>query len=103
MGGNQLMGQGLGYFITHNMLGSCNQLKIIKNTVRAIREAGLNPLVLTMDQYATNIKMAKEAGATIEKPFFLVDGIPIFIWWDPPHLTKSTRNMIKNTMCSTTI
>uniref|UniRef100_A0A182PX00 THAP-type domain-containing protein n=1 Tax=Anopheles epiroticus TaxID=199890 RepID=A0A182PX00_9DIPT len=87
--------QGLGYFITHNTLGSKEQLKIVKNTIRAIRKAGLNPLVLTMDQFSTNIKMAKEAGVTIENPYFFVDGTPIFIWWDPPHLTKSTRNMIK--------
>lgn len=48
-----------------------------------------------MDQYATNTKMAKEAGATTENPYFLVDGKPVYILWDPPHLTKSARNMLK--------
>lgn len=81
--------------MTHNTLGSTEQLRLVKHTVRAIRNAGLNPLVLTMDQHATNIKMAKEAGATTENPYFLVDGKPIYILWDPPHLTKSARNMLK--------
>lgn len=67
----------------------------MKQTIRAVRNIGLNPLLLTMDQYATNTKMAKEAGTIIEKPYFIVDGEPVYILWDPPHLTKSARNMLK--------
>lgn len=55
-----------------------------------------------MDQFTTNTKMAREAGATTRKPFFVVDDEdPVYVIWDAPHLTKSTRNNLKkhNAVC----
>lgn len=48
-----------------------------------------------MDQFATNIKMAKEAGARSETPYFSVDGERVYVMWDSPHLMKNARNMLK--------
>lgn len=70
-------------------------MKIVKSTIRALRDINLVPKVLVMDQFTTNTKMAREAGATVRKPFFLVDDDPVYVMWDPPHLTKSTRNNLK--------
>lgn len=72
-----------------------DQLRIVKSTVRALREVKLVPKVLVMDQFTTNTKMAREAGATTRKPYFLVDDDPVYVMWDPPHLAKSTRNNLK--------
>lgn len=70
-------------------------MKIIEKTIRAVREVGLDPLILVMDQFATNQKMVKEAGVTIEKPYFSVDGSNVYVMWDSPHLIKNARNMLK--------
>lgn len=52
-------------------------------------------MVLVMDQFATNLKMAKDAGVTVERPFFSVDGKKVYVMWDSPHLIKNARNMLK--------
>lgn len=87
--------QGLGYFLTHNTLGAEQQLKIITESVQALRQIGLIPLVLVMDQFATNIKMTNIAGASINKPYIEIEGKRVYIMWDSPHLIKSARNMLK--------
>lgn len=87
--------QAIGYFLAHNSLGSEQQMKIIENTIRAVREVGLEPIVLVMDQFATNQKMIREAGVTKKKPYFTVDSRKVYVMWDSPHLIKSARNMLK--------
>lgn len=70
-------------------------MKLIEKTIRAVRKVGLEPLILVMDQFATNQKMVKEVGVTKDNPYFTVDNKKVYVMWDSPHLMKSWRNMLK--------
>lgn len=70
-------------------------MKIIEKTIRALRDIGLDPLILVLDQFATNQRMVKDVGVTPEKPYFSVDGNDMYVMWDTPHLIKNARNMLK--------
>nr|XP_029729826.1 uncharacterized protein LOC115267125 [Aedes albopictus] len=70
-------------------------MKLIEKTIRAVRKVGLEPLILVMDQFATNQKMVKEVGVTKDNPYFTVDNKKVYVMWDSPHLMKSGRNMLK--------
>lgn len=83
-----------GYELAHNTLGSSEQWDLIKRAVKALRLRGLYPLVLTMDQSTTNVKMAKETGATANSPVIQIDDSELVIMFDTPHLLKSARNML---------
>ncbi|KAL9702450.1 hypothetical protein quinque_005968 [Culex quinquefasciatus] len=49
--------QPIGYMLVHNSPGSDHQWEFITACVREVRKIGLIPLVLTMDQCSTNVKM----------------------------------------------
>lgn len=86
--------QAIGYELAHNTLGSQDQFDLIKRSIKALRLRGLYPLVLTMDQCTTNVKMAKEIKSTTEKPTVRIEGTDIAVMFDTPHLLKSARNML---------
>lgn len=69
-------------------------MNFIIQTVRAVRNCGLYPVVVTMDQCSTNTKMAREAGVTAENPVITIDNEDLAFMYDSPHLTKSARNSI---------
>lgn len=81
--------QAIGYELAHNTLGSEEQFKLIKRTVKALRLRGLYPLALIMDQYTTNVKMAKEIGSTVQNPIIQIEGTEMAVMYDTPHLLKS--------------
>lgn len=71
-------------------------MKLVKKSVKAVRDTGLIPLALVMDQSTTNQKMVREAGATPENPIIEIDGKDIATMFDTPHLLKNARNAIYN-------
>lgn len=47
-----------------------------------------------MDQGTTNVKMVEEAGATQDNPIIEIDGRPLAVIFDNPHLLKNSKNML---------
>ncbi|XP_058460602.1 uncharacterized protein LOC131436120 isoform X2 [Malaya genurostris] len=86
--------QPVGYFLAHNTLGSEIQMKLTRKSIIAIRDTGLIPIALVMDQSTTNQKMIREAGGTAEHPIIQVDNENIAVMFDPPHLLKNARNAL---------
>lgn len=62
--------------------------------MHAVRDCGLYPVVVTMDQCSINTKMVREAGATKLNPIISIDNEEVAFMYDPPHLTKNARNAI---------
>lgn len=79
-------------------LGSDKQKAIIFEAIKLLKEAGLYPVSVIMDQHPTNVKMAQHLGVTAENPTFSVENTTIVLLYDTPHLFKSIRNnlLIKN-------
>lgn len=86
--------QPIGYYLAHNSLGSKGLFQLLQASVRAVVKCGLNPLVITMDQSSTNIKMVQEHQISSDHPKIEIDGREILIMYDSPHLMKNTRNAI---------
>ncbi|XP_055584969.1 uncharacterized protein LOC129737836 [Uranotaenia lowii] len=89
--------QPIAFFLAHNSLGSQGQLILLKKCIQAVKRIGLIPVAMTMDQGSTNIKMLREAGVSKNKPWIVVDGEKVGIFYDAPHLIKSARNALKKT------
>lgn len=66
----------------------------MKTSVRAVEKCGLVPLVVTMDQCSTNMKMVRDAGGTMTNPFLDINGRKVAVMYDTPHLIKNARNAI---------
>ncbi|XP_058449007.1 uncharacterized protein LOC131428968 [Malaya genurostris] len=69
-------------------------MKLTRKSIIAIRDTGLIPIALVMDQSTTNQKMIREAGGTAEHPIIQVDNEDIAVMFDPPHLLKNARNAL---------
>lgn len=88
-------------------MGSEAQLSMLEDVVEQLECRGLFPLVVTIDQCQTNMKMAREAGMTKKNPIIRVNNTKMALIFDPPHLLKSLRNnfmkhnlVFKNKICS---
>lgn len=84
--------QPLAYFFVKS---SCpvNDLKnIIFETLKRLRDIGLNVISIISDHGSNFFKLIKELGVSVEKPFFICENMKIFYMVDVPHLLKSTRN-----------
>nr|XP_029709055.1 uncharacterized protein LOC115255249 [Aedes albopictus] len=86
--------QPIGYYLAHNSLGSDGLFKLLKASIRTVGKCGLNPLLITMDQCSTNVKMVREHQASADPPTITVDDREVLIMYDTPHLLKNTRNSI---------
>lgn len=84
--------QGIGYVLAHHTLGSAAQLEIVIQTIKSLKQRGLEPVALVMDQCSTNIKMFKDIGVTEKTPFLQVDDTVLALFYDSPHLMKNARN-----------
>lgn len=73
-------------------IDSGKQGDLIKEAIRRLRDCGFYPVVLILDQHATNRKMTRLLGATEDDPTFDVDGQSVVMMYDTPHLVKSVRN-----------
>lgn len=82
--------------LAHNSLGSKTQMKFVRQSVDALRDCGLKPYALVMDQCTTNQKMIRDAGGSIEDPIIDLNGEQIAVMFDTPHLLKNARNAIYN-------
>lgn len=80
--------------MAHNSLGSDGLFKLLKASIRTVGKCGLNPLLITMDQCSTNVKMVREHQASADPPTITVDDREVLIMYDTPHLLKNTRNSI---------
>lgn len=88
--------QPIGYVLAHHTLGSHSQYEIITKAVISLKQRGLEPVALVMDQCSTNMKMAKDAGATEQTPLLHIDDTTVALLYDNPHLVKNARNNIYN-------
>ncbi|KAL1399701.1 hypothetical protein pipiens_007993 [Culex pipiens pipiens] len=58
----------IGYLLAHHTMGSQAQMSMLEDVVEQLESRGLFPLVVTVDQCQTNMKMAREAGVTKTNP-----------------------------------
>lgn len=82
----------LGYFYAKSTLGYEKQADRVREAVQLLLSAGFSPVLLVMDQHATNIKMMEQLGTTLEKPYFTVGSAEVVVLFDTPHIIKSIRN-----------
>lgn len=84
--------QVIGHFLARSSLGYEKQSKIVCEAVGLLTDAGYHPVLLIMDQHATNIKMAEHLGVSGDTPYFEIDDAEVVVVYDPPHVFKSFRN-----------
>ena len=86
--------QPVGYFF--NSGGANGQVLsiLLKEVLRACRDAGLRVIATVCDMGSKNIAALKALGASYERPFFTFDNQEVVTIYDPPHLLKCARNMI---------
>lgn len=99
--------QPIGYLLAHHTMGSQAQMSMLEDVVEQLECRGLFPMVVTVDQCQTNMKMAREAGVTKTNPVIRVNDTEMVLMYDPPHLLKSMRNnlmkhnlVFQNKICS---
>lgn len=69
-------------------------MEFIRLSVDAIRDCGLKPYALVMDQCTTNQKMIRDAGGSPEDPIIDLNGDEIAVFFYTPHLLKNARNAL---------
>lgn len=84
------------YFLGSRTIESSKLKTIIENVISKLFESGLLPKVTVCDQATTNVKVIKDLGATIDYPFYFLNGRKIFAIFDVPHLIKNVRNNLIN-------
>lgn len=85
--------QPIAYFFTRNSTSADDLKEIIIETIRKLKNVGLNVLAITSDQGPNFYRLVKSYfKLTPEKPYFFIDNEIIFYIFDVPHLLKSTRN-----------
>ena len=61
-----------------------------------LENAGLKVKLLVCDQGTSNQSLyCNFLNVTASKPYIVFNGKKVFMMWDPPHLLKSVRNMLK--------
>ena len=88
--------QPFAYFFTSGPMKADKMRSLTVKAIRWLRSCGLRCLVLVCDQGSNNRSMLRQLGVTIDKPYFIVDDIKVFVIYDPPHAIKNIRNNMKS-------
>ena len=86
--------QPVAYFFSAGPTSAEVLSKLLEQTVRKLRQAGLVPVATVCDMGKPNQKLYDELGVSAASPQFEVDGIPVIAMFDVPHLFKSLRNSL---------
>lgn len=65
---------------------------IITSIIKAHKNIKFHVVAVVCDMGPTNMGLWRELGINCEKPYFIVDGMKVFTFADPPHLVKLIRN-----------
>ena len=84
--------QSIGYFLSSGPVKATSLKTLVIEAIREIRSTGLNLVSLICDQGSNNQSMLSHLGVSVNTPYFYVDGKPVFVMYDPPHVLKNTRN-----------
>lgn len=78
-------------FATSNGITGDQESLLLPMIIRILRDINDDVVATVMDQSGVNRKAYSLFGATVEEPFFFVDGVQVFALFDYPHLFKSMR------------
>ncbi|XP_012546686.2 uncharacterized protein LOC101738304 isoform X1 [Bombyx mori] len=94
-GVHKSMKQPIAHYFVKGTIATDKLAIIIKDTIRAVTEAGYEVIATVCDQGPTNmgsLNLLKTWGNSAEPHYFFLDGKKVFIIYDVPHLFKSKRN-----------
>lgn len=86
--------QMLGYFFSSSSTPSDILHVLVLTALQHHTECGLKVVGVVCDQGPTNQRLFSQLGVSPERPFFVFGKSTIFALFDPPHLLKSTRNIL---------
>ncbi|KAG8222590.1 hypothetical protein J437_LFUL002582 [Ladona fulva] len=68
---------------------------LMEEVLQQCQKVGLCVTAIVCDMGTNNVKTLKTMGSTIENPSIQFEGQEIITLFDPPHLLKSTRNLLQ--------
>lgn len=86
--------QPIAYFLISNSCSGNDLKDIIFSIITRLQNIKLNIKAFITDQGSNFSQFAKNLYVSPDKPYFEVDSVQIAYIFDPPHLIKSTRNML---------
>lgn len=86
--------QVIGYHFTTGSFGKDKIYDLLKSYLSAIDAAGILCRAIVCDQEPSHVSAFRAAGVTPDTPYILCpsSGRRVYVFYDPPHLLKSTRN-----------
>lgn len=90
--------QPVGFIFSHGACSAGDLKTIIYTYISELLKVGLYVTCCVTDQGPNFVKFSKDVGVSAEKPFFEVNNSKIFYMFDPPHLIKSVRNNLINSL-----
>ena len=88
--------QPFGYVVTHSTVKADHLKQLVTKALTHLKSIGLCVKAITCDQGSNNTSMMKSLGVTADHPFFLHNEDRILVFYDAPHLIKSTRTNLVN-------
>lgn len=87
------------YFLTRGMQATTLK-ELVMHALDALKDCGIEILVITMDGHATNMSLARLLGADMTsadsfRPYFMYDDHKVSILLDPCHMVKLVRNFLQ--------
>lgn len=86
--------QPIAYFLVSSSCTGTDLKDIILTTICHLQNINLNIKAFVTDQGSNFTHLANDLYVSPDRPFFEIEGKQIIYIYDPPHLIKSTRNML---------
>ncbi len=86
--------QAFAYFFEHSAVKGPKLKDILEKAILELINVGLDVVALCTDQGSNFDSFLKSCGVTKERPYLVIGGRIIYVFSDPPHVLKSTRNCL---------
>ncbi|XP_064465409.1 uncharacterized protein LOC135376898 [Ornithodoros turicata] len=86
--------QPLSYIFSRSTVSADILNDLLQDLIRQLHSLGVFVKAVVCDQGASNCALCRKLGISPSKPYLCVDESKVYFIFDPPHLMKTTRNML---------
>ncbi|XP_064473292.1 uncharacterized protein LOC135387973 isoform X2 [Ornithodoros turicata] len=86
--------QPLCYLFSKSTVSADTLQDLIQDLIRQLKSLDISVKAVVCDQGASNCALSRKLQISPTKPYFCVDESKVYFIFDPPHLMKTTRNLL---------
>ena len=89
--------QPIGYYLSSGPMSGDVMVKLLRQCITKLLAVNIRPVAVVLDLGSNNRNMYyKHLHVMVDKPYFFIGDVKVFVLFDPPHLLKCVRNNLKN-------